>query len=192
MRDKARIDRAGPRTRPAVYDIEERLPPPPEVRACFPDVRARAVAELGGPGWRGEHDWAFWPVHFSHGADRNRPAPCPWRAGTSTATVSGTRSTHSRQRLLPIGLYSDVAPTGGGTLAAAGSHRRTAHVLAHPFLFQTGTCKHTGPPRFTSNTAAGLTASLRLRGDDRTGAPLWRRPPRQCDGFRTSTRAGTP
>ncbi|GGW14266.1 hypothetical protein GCM10018980_12810 [Streptomyces capoamus] len=26
----------------------------------------------------------------------------------------------------------------------------------------------------------------------RGGVPLWRRPPRRCDGFRTSTRAGTP
>jgi hypothetical protein len=38
-------------------------------------------------------------------------------------------------------------------------------VLAHPFLFHTRGFKRHGPPRFLSNTEAGLRAPLRL---DRT------------------------
>ncbi|MEU6671984.1 phytanoyl-CoA dioxygenase family protein [Streptomyces sp. NPDC046727] len=210
MRDKAGIDRADPRTWPAAYDIEERLDLP-EVRACFPDVLARAVVELVGPGrWRGDRDWGFWPVNFAHGADR--PAGAVPAEGWH---VDGNWFRHTldapHQGLLLIGLFSDITPAGGGTLVAAGSHRRTAHVLArhpgglrhrelfdlvlaeplgniteltgsagdvvlaHPFLFHTRGFKHTGPPRFISNTEAGLTAPLRLHGGDGSASSVLER-----------------
>lgn len=45
------------------------------------------------------------------------------------------------------------------------------------------------PPRLRPQPPGDRAAASDRPG---TGAPLWRRPPRQCDGFRTSTRAGTP
>ncbi|MFJ3308839.1 phytanoyl-CoA dioxygenase family protein [Streptomyces sp. NPDC086549] len=201
MRLKAGIDRADPSTWPGAYDIEERLHIP-EVRACFPDVLAQAVEELvGRDRWRGDRHWGFWPVNFTHGADRP-PGAVPaygWH-------IDGNWFRHTldapHQGLLLVGLFCDIAPGAGGTLVAEGSHRRTAHVLArhpeglthkelfdhvlseplgnvteltgragdvvlaHPFLFHTRGFKHTGPPRFISNTEAGLTAPLRLRRTD--------------------------
>ncbi|GLW08064.1 phytanoyl-CoA dioxygenase [Microtetraspora sp. NBRC 13810] len=209
MAEKAGIRRDDPATWPPAYDIEERLAVP-EVTGCFTDRLVAAITELVGPGrWRGERTWGFWPVNFSFGADRPHGAvPAEgWH-------VDGNWFRHTvdspRQGLLLIGLFSDVAPNGGGTTVAEGSHRRTARVLArhpegmthlelfdavlsepignfteltgsagdvvlaHPFLFHTRGFKHTGPPRFISNTEAGLLEPLRLDRTDGSASVLER------------------
>ena len=131
MTEKARILRDEPITWPQLHDIEERLEEP-AVHACFSDRLAAAIEELIGPGrWIGRRSWGFWPVNFGW---RRRQ---PYRIAADGWHVDGNWFTHTvdcpRQGLLVIGLFSDIAPRGGGTILAAGSHRRTARVLAaHP------------------------------------------------------------
>jgi hypothetical protein len=57
----------------------------------------------------------------------------------------------------PIGNFTELTGEAGDV------------VLAHPFLFHTRGFKHTGPPRFISNTEAGLIDPLRLDRPD--GSP---------------------
>lgn len=54
----------------------------------------------------------------------------------------------------PIGNFTELTGAAGDV------------VLAHPFLFHTRGFKHTGPPRFISNTEAGLREPLRLHRAD--------------------------
>lgn len=54
----------------------------------------------------------------------------------------------------PIGNFTELTGTAGDV------------VLAHPFLFHTRGYKHIGPPRFISNTEAGLVEPLRLNRSD--------------------------
>ncbi|MGV9386485.1 phytanoyl-CoA dioxygenase family protein [Nonomuraea sp. NPDC003707] len=61
----------------------------------------------------------------------------------------------------PIGDFREITGAAGDV------------VLGHPFLFHTRGFKHTGPPRFISNTEAGLHAPLRLdRSDGTPYSPL--------------------
>ena len=131
MHDKRGIVKDDPSTWPPAYDIEE-IRSEPEIVDCFTDAVADAVAALVGlDRWTGERRWGFWPVNFSFGADEQARWPdWGWH-------VDGNWFRHTidspRQGLLVIGLFSDVAPGGGGTIVAGGSHRRTARVLArHP------------------------------------------------------------
>lgn len=69
----------------------------------------------------------WWPVSFP-GFD----AP-PWRPPETGWHVDGIQFHHhidsEVQGLLPLFLFSDIAPGGGGTVLAVGSHRITARVL---------------------------------------------------------------
>ena len=128
---KRGIARDEPETWPEAYDLEERLDAPP-VHRCFTDRLAGAIEQLVGPGrWSGCRQWGFWPINFSSGAHEPEPFPVwGWH-------VDGNWFTHTvdcpRQGLLVIGLFTDIAPGGGGTVVAERSHRRTARVLAeHP------------------------------------------------------------
>ena len=131
MEQKAGIREDDPSTWPAKYDIEEHLTNP-EVLACYTDRLACAVQQLLGPGrWRGDRQWGLWPVNFSFGADK------PYDIPTSGWHIDGNWFHHTidcpKQGLLIIGLFTDVAPRGGGTIVALGSHKRTARLLArHP------------------------------------------------------------
>jgi hypothetical protein len=131
MEQKAGIRESDPSTWPPAYDIEEILMQP-EVISCFTDRLADAVGELLGPDrWTGERRWGFWPVNFHFGAD----APTRWPEWGWHVDGNWFRHTVDAryQGLLLIGLFSDVAEGGGGTVVASGSHRRTARVLAaHP------------------------------------------------------------
>ncbi len=128
MEEKAGIRRLDPSTWPPCYDIEEHLKTP-DVLACFNDHVAAAVEQLVGPGrWWGERRWGFWPVNFSYGAG------LPYGYPTNGWHVDGNWFRHTidcpRQGLLIIGLFTSVAPRGGGTVLALGSHKKTARVLA--------------------------------------------------------------
>jgi hypothetical protein len=128
MAQKAGIHRDDPRTWPASYDIEEHIYAP-AVQACFTDALAEAIETLLGPGrWRGIREWGFWPVNFSFGADASDAFP------TEGWHIDGNWFTHTLdapwQGLLLIGLFTDVAPGGGGTALALGSHKATARTLA--------------------------------------------------------------
>ena len=131
IEEKSAIRAADPATWPPAYDIEETVAAP-EVLACFSDRLAAGIEQLLGPGrWCGRRGWGFWPVSFAYGADE----PGPWP--TWSWHVDGNWFLHTvdcpRQGLLVIGLFTDVAPGGGGTVVAGGSHRRAARVLAaHP------------------------------------------------------------
>jgi hypothetical protein len=131
MREKRGIVEDDPSTWPPAYDIEE-VRRDPEIVACFTDRVADAVGDLlGHDRWCGERRWGFWPVNFHFGATAAERWPnWGWH-------VDGNWFRHTvdspRQGLLLVGLFSDVAPGGGGTIVAGGSHRRTARVLAaHP------------------------------------------------------------
>jgi len=131
MRAKAGIDRDDPATWPETYDIEEHLDHP-VVCETFTDRLARAVEDLVGDGrWNGSRSWGLWPVNFRFGAGE------PYQIPSFGWHVDGNWFRHTidcaRQGLLLIGLFSDIAPRGGGTILSAGSHRITARVLArHP------------------------------------------------------------
>jgi len=131
MQEKRGIVEDDPSTWPPAYDIEE-IRSEPEIVDCFTDAVAEAVSALvGRDRWTGERRWGFWPVNFHFGAGEQARWPdWGWH-------VDGNWFQHTidspRQGLLVIGLFSDVAPGGGGTIVAGGSHRRTARVLAaHP------------------------------------------------------------
>ena len=128
MKEKRGIDRDDPTTWPPAYDIEEHLEAP-AVLDCFTDRLARAIEELVGPGrWAGRRRWGLWPVNFHHGAG------VPYRIPDAGWHIDGNWFRHTldcpKQGLLVVGLFSDVPTRGGGTIVAAGSHRRTARVLA--------------------------------------------------------------
>lgn len=131
MTVKRGIIRDDPKTWPESYDIEERLDTP-AVRRCFTDRLAAAVEQLVGPGrWTGYRTWGFWPVSFQSAPHVRGTVPeWGWH-------VDGNWFTHTvdcpRQGLLVIGLFTEIAPGGGGTVFAERSHRRTARILAeHP------------------------------------------------------------
>jgi hypothetical protein len=128
MAEKRGIRKDDPATWPRAYDIEEHLTHP-DVLACFTDRLAAAVEELVGPGrWCGDRRWGLWPVNFSFGADQ------PYCIPSGGWHVDGNWFRHTldqpRQGLLVVGLFSDIAPRGGGTIVAQGSHRQAARVLA--------------------------------------------------------------
>ena len=180
MEQKAGIRETDPSTWPPAYDIEEILNAP-EVIACFTDRLAEAVGEILGPDrWCGERRWGFWPVNFHFGADApNRWPEWGWH-------VDGNWFRHTidspRQGLLLIGLFSDVASNGGGTVVASGSHRRAARVLAahpggltHTELFKLvlsepigGFCELTGA---AGDVVLGHPFLFHARGHKRSGPP---------------------
>ena len=100
--------------------------------SCFTDRLAAAVQELLGPGrWCGRRKWGLWPVNFRFGAD------LPYDIVATSWHIDGNWFRHSIdcpfQGLLVIGLFTNTAPRGGGTILAGGSHKQTARVLArHP------------------------------------------------------------
>ena len=128
LTSRAGIDRHDPETWPPVHVLEERIDAP-AVEVCFSDALAGAIGQLLGQGrWKGLRDWGFWPVNFSFGANDEGIFPDQgWH-------VDGNWFTHTlnapQQGLLVIGLFTDIAPGGGGTVFALGSHQATARVLA--------------------------------------------------------------
>lgn len=131
MESKAGILREDPHTWPVAYDIEEHLWDA-QVLACFTDRLAGAVEQLVGPDrWCGERRWGLWPVNFSFGRDRPYSIPdWGWH-------IDGNWFRHTlrspEQGLTVLGLFTDIASHGGGTILSLGSHKRTARVLArHP------------------------------------------------------------
>jgi hypothetical protein len=131
MEEKRGVRRDDPASWPELCDIEEQVDAP-EVLACFTDRLAAAIEQLLGAGrWCGRRTWGFWPVNF--GCRRAQP----YHIADDGWHVDGNWFTHTldcpRQGLLLIGLFTDIALRGGGTILAEGSHRRTARVLAaHP------------------------------------------------------------
>jgi hypothetical protein len=71
--------------------------------------------------------WGWWPVNFSSGADQE------WGVPTNGWHWDGIHFRHfldsPDQGLLCLCLFSDVAPKGGGTLVAEGSHKPVARFL---------------------------------------------------------------
>jgi len=180
MEQKRGIRETDPSTWPPAYDIEEILTEP-EVVGCFTDRLAEAVGELLGPDrWSGVRRWGFWPVNFHFGAD----APKRWPEWGWHVDGNWFRHTIDapNQGLLLIGLFSDVAEGGGGTVVASGSHRRAARVLAahpggltHTELFKLvlsdpigGFCELTGA---AGDVVFGHPFLFHTRGYKRTGPP---------------------
>jgi len=122
------LRRGDPATWPELFDIQEHVDEP-AVLACFTDRLAQAIEQLLGRGrWTGRRTWGFWPVNFGWRRDQ------PYHIAAEGWHVDGNWFVHTldcpRQGLLVIGLFTDIAPRGGGTILAEGSHRRTARVLA--------------------------------------------------------------
>src|SRR5204862_706391 len=116
MEAKRAIREADPSTWPPAYDIEEHLTDP-AVLGCFTDRLAAAIEELVGEGrWTGERRWGFWPVSFHYGADH----PAQWPAYGWHVDGNWFRHTVDcpRQGLLLVGLFSDIAPGGGGMVVS--------------------------------------------------------------------------
>lgn len=120
-----------PATWPDFFGLEEHVDAP-EVVACFTPRLCAAIEQIVGPErWAGRRRWGLWPINFSLHKDR------PWQLPQHGWHIDGNWFRHTldcpKQGLLLCGLFSDVAPHGGGTLMAQGSHKRTARVLAaHP------------------------------------------------------------
>jgi hypothetical protein len=100
-------------------------------QACETERLAGAVEDLVGEGrWRtkgGEANWGWWPVNFAVGAER------AWDVPTGGWHWDGMHFRHTvdapDQGLLLLCIFSEVAPRGGGTLVAEGSHRSVARFL---------------------------------------------------------------
>ncbi|HZG77937.1 MAG TPA: phytanoyl-CoA dioxygenase family protein [Paenibacillus sp.] len=107
----------------------------PEFRACKTERLLGAIEDLIGAGQWTLRDqpirWGWWPVNFSHGADK------PWDVPTEAWHVDGIHHPQyidsPEQGLLLLCLFSDIRPKGGGTLVVEGSHNIVARILAdHP------------------------------------------------------------
>ncbi len=103
----------------------------PIFQACETERLNDAVEDLVGEGrWktRGEEaNWGWWPINFSVGADT------PWNVPADGWHWDGMHFRHTvdapDQGLLLLCVFSEVAPRGGGTLVAEGSHRSVARFL---------------------------------------------------------------
>jgi hypothetical protein len=103
----------------------------PVFKACETERLDNAIQDLVGEDrWRtrGEDaNWGWWPVNFSVGADRL------WDVPTDGWHWDGMHFRHTvdapDQGLLLLCIFSEVAPRGGGTLVAEGSHRSVARFL---------------------------------------------------------------
>lgn len=107
----------------------------PAFRACKTERLVHAIEDLIGEGSyirRAEPiHWGWWPVNFSHGAERE------WDVPTEAWHVDGIHYPQfvdsSEQGLLMLCIFSEIKPGGGGTLVAEYSHNIVANVLAeHP------------------------------------------------------------
>ena len=103
----------------------------PVFEACETDRLTDAVEDLVGEGrWRTRNEsanWGWWPVNFSVGAGRAWDVPPDgwhWDGMHFRHTVDAPD-----QGLLMLCAFSEVAPRGGGTLVAEGSHRSVARFL---------------------------------------------------------------
>ncbi|BDI32078.1 hypothetical protein CCAX7_41290 [Capsulimonas corticalis] len=103
--------------------------------SCMTERLEDAIEEIvGRDRWadRGKKiGWGWWPVNFALGADK------PWDVPTGGWHWDGIQFRHRvtapDQGLLLLPHLSSVAPQGGGTLVAAGSHKIVARFLAaHP------------------------------------------------------------
>jgi hypothetical protein len=107
----------------------------PEFRACKTDRLCNAIEDLLGEGRYINRDkpiqWGWWPVNFSHGADRK------WDVPTEAWHVDGIHYPQfvdsGDQGLLTLSLFSETKPGAGGTLVAEYSHNIVANILnKHP------------------------------------------------------------
>jgi hypothetical protein len=107
----------------------------PEFRACKTERLCGAIEDLLGEGrWSDLEEtihWGWWPVNFSHGADR------VWDVPTQGWHIDGIHHPQyidsPDQGLLKLCLFSEIKPGGGGTLVAEYSHNIVAKVFAeHP------------------------------------------------------------
>lgn len=100
----------------------------PEVDACFtPRLHAAFNQVMGAGRWKEHRTLGWWPVSFP-----GHHAP-PWQQPVQGWHVDGQQFHHHLnspdQGLLPIFLFSDIDPGGGGTCVRPGSHLVTAQVL---------------------------------------------------------------
>jgi hypothetical protein len=141
-----------------------------------------------------------WPVNFFHGQCQ----PSPWPDWGWHVDGNWFRHTvdNSRQGLLLVGLFSDIVPGGGGTVVAAGSHRRTARVLAahpdglpHRVLFERVLAEPIGNFHEIVGAAGDVVLAhpflFHTRGYERHGEPRSSATPRRRCGRRCSSSAAT-
>ncbi|MBO0779625.1 MAG: phytanoyl-CoA dioxygenase family protein [Ktedonobacteraceae bacterium] len=105
----------------------------PVFRECATQRLADAIEDLlGRDRWakRDSHTtdgWGWWPINFSVGADK------PWDVPTEGWHWDGQQFRHyvdsPDQGLLLLCVFSDIAPHGGGTAVAEGSHNIVARYL---------------------------------------------------------------
>jgi hypothetical protein len=104
-------------------------------QACHTELLGDAVEDLVGVRrWRAcdaSSYWGWWPVNFALGADE------PWTVPTRGWHWDGIQFRHTidapDQGLLMLCIFSEIAPRGGGTLVAEGSHQVVARFLQqHP------------------------------------------------------------
>jgi hypothetical protein len=112
----------------AVIHLQEDFSDPPFSQA-FTERLYGAYDDVVGEGrYRRHTALGWWPIAFP-----GFEAP-PWQAPVGGWHVDGIQFHHhidSRdQGLLPIFLFSDIGPGDGGTAVDAGSHLRTARILA--------------------------------------------------------------
>jgi hypothetical protein len=106
----------------------------PVFLACRTDRFLNAIEDLLGAGrWNREQGelWGWWPVNFSIGAD------VPWDVPAHGWHWDGIHFKHAvdapNQGLLPLCMFSETRPGGGGTLVVEGSHHVVARFLnQHP------------------------------------------------------------
>jgi hypothetical protein len=107
----------------------------PVFEACMTARLAQAIEELVGPGrWKYRdvpQGWGWWPVNFHRGVDQ------PWTVPQLGWHWDGGHFRHylhsPDQGVLLLCIFLEIAPRGGGTLVAEGSHQIVARILSqHP------------------------------------------------------------
>lgn len=93
----------------------------PRVNAAFDDL-------MGEGRWNPNPKMGWWPITFPGFAKG------PWQPPQEGWHVDGNffhhHLTSKEQGLLPVFIFSDIEPGGGGTALSVGSHRHTARLLA--------------------------------------------------------------
>ena len=136
-----------------VIHIRKNFGGDPFVQAFTPKVVGAFDDVMGEGRWFQRYHLGWWPVAFP-GFDA-----APWRVPQTGWHIDGSFFHHHlaspEQGLLPIFIFSDVAPGDGGTALSAGSHTITANVLAeaepHGLTMDELTHRVAAHPRSRSN-----------------------------------------